>query len=97
MNRLHIQAVRGQLSIQGEILTRCACCGSSIQERREKAVPGMRTCMAYPRVRDIRGKNIVGESSGKVMAATPRQGAEQLKGVFTVRVSSARSFRQMSD
>ncbi|EHF3879223.1 conjugal transfer protein TraR, partial [Salmonella enterica subsp. enterica serovar Newport] len=39
IHRLHIQAVRQQLSVKGESLTRCECCGNRIQERRQKAIP----------------------------------------------------------
>ncbi|EHV0482812.1 TraR/DksA C4-type zinc finger protein [Salmonella enterica] len=57
IHRLHIQAVRQQLSIKGESLTRCECCGNRIQERRQKAIPGVRTCTECQRVLEIREKN----------------------------------------
>ncbi|WP_331251685.1 conjugal transfer protein TraR [Salmonella enterica] len=50
IHRLHIQAVRQQLSVKGESLTRCECCGNCIQERRQKAIPGVRTCTECQRV-----------------------------------------------
>jgi len=53
INRLHIQAVRKQLSVKGESLTRCECCGNRIQERRQKAIPGVRTCTECQRVLEI--------------------------------------------
>lgn len=54
IHRLHIQAVRQQLSVKGESLTRCECCGNRIQERRQKAIPGVRTCTECQRVLEIR-------------------------------------------
>lgn len=41
IHRLHIQAVRQQLSVKGESLTRCECCGNRIQERRQKAISSL--------------------------------------------------------
>ncbi|EAM6902784.1 conjugal transfer protein TraR [Salmonella enterica] len=61
IHRLHIQAVRQQLSVKGESLTRCECCGNRIQERRQKAIPGVRTCTECQRVLEIREKIIRGE------------------------------------
>ncbi|EIM9916661.1 TraR/DksA C4-type zinc finger protein, partial [Salmonella enterica] len=49
--------VRQQLSVKGESLTRCECCGNRIQERRQKAIPGVRTCTECQRVLEIQGKN----------------------------------------
>lgn len=57
INRLHIQAVRQLLSAKSESLTRCECCGNGIQERRQEAIPGVRTCTECQRVLEIRGKN----------------------------------------
>lgn len=57
INSLHIEAVRQQLSIKGESLTRCECCGNRIQEQRQKAIPGVRTCTECQRVLEIRNKN----------------------------------------
>lgn len=57
INRLHIQAVRQQLSVKGESLTRCECCGNGIQEQRQKAITGVRTCTECQRVLEIREKN----------------------------------------
>lgn len=53
IHSLHIQAVRQQ----GESLTRCECCGNRIQERCQKAIPGVRTCTECQRVLEIREKN----------------------------------------
>jgi phage/conjugal plasmid C-4 type zinc finger protein, TraR family len=61
INRLHIQAVRQQLNVKGESLTRCECCGNRIQERCQKAIPGVRTCTECQRVLEIQGKIIRGE------------------------------------
>ena len=57
INRLHIDAVRQRLSVKGESLERCECCGNGIQERRQKAIPGVRTCTECQRVLEIRNKN----------------------------------------
>lgn len=57
LTRLHIQAVRQQLSVKGESLTRCECCENGIQERRQKTIPGVRTCTECQRVLEIRQKH----------------------------------------
>lgn len=57
INRLHIQAVRQRLSAKGKSLTRCECCGNGIQERRQQAIPGVRTCTECQRVLEIRGRH----------------------------------------
>ncbi|MFH8136385.1 TraR/DksA C4-type zinc finger protein [Pantoea osteomyelitidis] len=57
LNRLHIQAVRQKFSAKGESLTRCESCGNAIQERRQKAVPGVRTCTECQRNIEIRQKH----------------------------------------
>ncbi len=57
LNSLHIQAVRQQLSVKGESLTRCEYCGNRIQERRQKAIPGVRNCTECQRVQELREKN----------------------------------------
>lgn len=57
INRLHIDAVRRRLSFKGESIARCECCGNAIQERRQKAIPGVRTCTECQRVLEIRSKN----------------------------------------
>lgn len=55
--RLHINAVRQRLSVKGESLARCECCRNGIEERRQKALPGVRTCTECQRVLEIRNKN----------------------------------------
>lgn len=57
LNRLFIQAARQPFSARGESLTRCECCGNRIQERRQKAIPGVRTCTECQRVLEIRQKH----------------------------------------
>ncbi|MHC0026554.1 TraR/DksA C4-type zinc finger protein [Enterobacter vonholyi] len=56
INRLQIQAIRQQLSVKGESLNRCECCGNRIEERRQKVLPGVRTCTECQRILEIRNK-----------------------------------------
>lgn len=55
--RLHIDAVRQRVSVKGESLTRCECCGSGIEKRRQKALPGVRTCTECQRGLESRNKH----------------------------------------
>ena len=65
IHRLHIQAVRQQLSVKGESLAQCECCGNRIQERRQRAIPGVRTCTECQRVLEIQGKKLSEVNDGK--------------------------------
>ena len=52
INSLHIQAIRQQFTAKGESLIRCECCADDIEERRRKAIPGVRTCTECQRVQE---------------------------------------------
>lgn len=57
LHQLHIQAARQKFATKGESLTRCEGCGNRIQVRRQKAIPGVRTCTECQRVLEIRERN----------------------------------------
>lgn len=57
LRQLHIQAARQKLSTKGVSLTRCEDCGNRIEERRQKAIAGVRTCAECQRVLEIRQKH----------------------------------------
>ncbi|HGH3389782.1 TPA: TraR/DksA C4-type zinc finger protein [Citrobacter freundii] len=57
LHQLHIQAARQKFATKGESLPRCEKCGNRIQERRQKAIPGVRTCAECQRVLEIRQKH----------------------------------------
>jgi phage/conjugal plasmid C-4 type zinc finger TraR family protein len=57
LTRLHIQAARQQLRVERESLSPCEGCGNDIPLRRQKTIPGVRTCTECQRVREIRNKH----------------------------------------
>ncbi|ASQ15771.1 TraR/DksA C4-type zinc finger protein [Enterobacter cloacae] len=57
LRRLHIQAARQKFATNGVSLTRCEDCGNRIEERRQKAIAGVRTCAECQRVLEIRQKH----------------------------------------
>lgn len=57
LNRLYIQAARQQFRSEGKSLTRFEYCRNVIEKRRQKAIPGVRTCTECQRVMEIRGKH----------------------------------------
>lgn len=63
LNWLCIQAARQPFNPERKSLTRCECCGNGIEERRQKAIPGVRTCTECQRVLEFQRKHSLGRTS----------------------------------